>query len=414
MLAGAPPFSATDLDPAVPGVMGDLVFKLLAEVPEARYQSARALAADLLEARQRLRGLGQVTRFPLGRQDLAPERPLGDQQDSPLFAQLTGQIEERKRAEAALRLLAEAGSTLAESLDFEATLNKVTRLAIPLLAEWCVVDVVEGTKLRRVAEAHVDPEKERLVRAIRAQHQDWAPPPSSLQVLRSGTPLVIAEITPEVVARYVTNPVQRALVEEVGLRTGMVLPLKARERTLGVISFISSSQHYGAKELALGEELARRAALAIDNARLYGEAREAIRLRDEFLSVASHELNTPMTALRLLQGLHVSQLADPAPWPSWPLAHAPGAAADRPGARPAGRHPHRQRRAGHSARARRPGPSWSGRRWAVSARARAGPLPGRAPGAGTGAGQLGSRRIEQVLTNLLANAAKFGASAATR
>ena len=103
------------------------------------------------------------------------------------------------------------------------------------------------------------------------------------------------------VDRYVTGPEGRQVVAAIGAESSMVLPLRAQGRFLGAMTLASNrpARRFGAPDLAVAEELARRAALAIDNARLYREAKEAIRLRDDFLSIASHELNTPIASLKL-------------------------------------------------------------------------------------------------------------------
>ncbi|MBN1209986.1 MAG: AAA family ATPase [Myxococcaceae bacterium] len=229
-------------------------------------------------------------------------------ENSRLFEQLKVEVEVRRRAEEGVRFLAESSMALAESLDYETTLARVARLAVPFLADWCIVDVVgsEGG-IRRVAAAHADPEKEPLMRELQER---YAPDRESSQpaavVLRTGQPYIISETSEEDLQRVCRDARHCELIRAAGSRTGIVVPLTARGRMLGAISFGSAApgRYYGPADLALAQELARRAAIFIDNARLYGEAQEAIRLRDEFLTIAAHELYTPITSLMLtVQGL---------------------------------------------------------------------------------------------------------------
>jgi signal transduction histidine kinase len=223
-------------------------------------------------------------------------------QNSLLFEQLSQEIEERKRAEGAVRFLAEAGATLAESLEYQFTLKKLTQLAVPILADWCAVHVVEEGVIHWVACAHVDATKQALMETRLAADVGRPLPRHVTEVFQSGDPVLHTKVDRAVVERYVREPEGLALVDTIGAESSMVLPLQAHGRFLGALTLASSApdRRFDARDLAAAQELARRAALAIDNARLYREATEAIRLRDEFLSIASHELNTPVAALKLL------------------------------------------------------------------------------------------------------------------
>ena len=235
-------------------------------------------------------------------------------ENSQLFARLATEVEERRRAEGSVRFLADAGALMAESLDYQVTLNKVVQLAVPQLADWCVVDLLdERGHMRRMAAAHRDPQLTERLHEVRTDGKSWASPALSHEVLEAGKPVLIPELTDAALERYVSDPRTRDLVRALGVRSGMAVPLMAHGRQLGAMSFSSDrpGRRYGENDLVMAEELARRAALAIENARLYSEAREAVRRREEFLAVASHELNTPLTSLRLLiDSLQTSQFQE--------------------------------------------------------------------------------------------------------
>lgn len=216
----------------------------------------------------------------------------------------------RAEAEAAQRrmaFLAEASTLLSASLDYETTLARLARVAVPFLADLCFVNLLEnGGTLRCVTVTHVDPGKEQILRVLQGRAPGTLSDSDPLvRVLRTGKPQVIDELPDSLVAAALDNETREQIRATLAVRHMMVVPLVARRRTLGVISLgiggeesSARGRSYGSDELALAGELARRVALAVDNARLYQEAQEAIRDREAFLSVASHELKTPLTALK--------------------------------------------------------------------------------------------------------------------
>src|SRR5215217_3497359 len=183
-------------------------------------------------------------------------------------------VTERKKNEEMQRFLAEAGASLSSSLDYRTTLTKMARLAVPYLADWCVVDILEEDgSLDRLAITHQDQEK--VVVLARELEERYPPDPDALrgvaQVLRTGQSELVSEIPESLVEEAARDAEHHEILQRLGLKSYMIVPLIARGRTLGAISLVSaeSGQGYGPAELELAEELARRAALAVDNARLY-------------------------------------------------------------------------------------------------------------------------------------------------
>ncbi len=212
-------------------------------------------------------------------------------------------ITRRKQTELDLKFLAEASAELAGLTDYQSTLDRIARLAVPRFADWCAVDMLEegGAVLKRVAVAHVDPAKVHLAHEL---HQRFPPDPRSATgpwgVVRSGRSELVPEITPDMLeARGGADPAFLAIVRTLGLTSYIGVPLSARGKTLGVLIFISaeSRRRYTPDDLVLAEDLGRRAGVAVDNARLMLAMQESDRAKDVFLATLAHELRNPLAPI---------------------------------------------------------------------------------------------------------------------
>ena len=213
---------------------------------------------------------------------------------------ITRDITVNKRAEERERFLSQASKALTSSLDYQTTLEQIARLALPVLGDGCIIDLVENDKVSGTMVAHIDPQQEQLLREI---HHAYPPQLDgthpAAQVLRSGKSLMIDHVSQELLTQNIADDRQRMLVERLPPRSLIIVPLLLRGQTLGVIAVYATAapRRYAADDLALLKELARRASIALDNARLYQEAQEAVREREAFMAIASHELKNPLTAL---------------------------------------------------------------------------------------------------------------------
>lgn len=212
--------------------------------------------------------------------------------------QLNQQLEDERQR---LAFLAEASRSLATSFDYQATLIQLAHLVVPRLADWCAVDIVaEDGVLRRLAVAHIDPAKVTLAEELQRRYPDDPKAPHGVpQVLRTGCSDFMTEIPDSLLVSSAKDAEHLQILRDLGLQSYMCVPLRARDQTLGAISFVSaeSGRRYGPDDVAYAEDLARRAAIAIDNARLYRAVQEVDRRKDQFLAILGHELRNPLATL---------------------------------------------------------------------------------------------------------------------
>lgn len=204
-------------------------------------------------------------------------------------------------------LLAEASRVLSASFDYQTTLAALVRLAVPALADYCALDIVEpDDTFARIGEAHVDPAKSMLIRevatfpksALTAQHP-------LIRVMTTGEPVLEADITPAFIRASFSEPAQRRTVEALGPRSLICVPLVTSGKPLGALTLVTSNsgRRYDVADLSLAADVARRAAIVVEHARLFHEAQQATRARDDVLAVVAHDLRNPLNTVTMAVSL---------------------------------------------------------------------------------------------------------------
>jgi PAS domain S-box-containing protein len=235
-----------------------------------------------------------------------------DRGPSHAFLASVHDITERKNAERSTRFLAEAGEILSRSLDYEETLRAISALVVPRFADWCFIDLVdEDGGIKRIAVGHPSGSANETI--ARRLQRAYAPKNTLYgfsEALANGRTLMMNDVSDDVLITASRDDEHRDLLLSLGMHCFISVPMTTHGTTFGVITFLGTNvrKRFEPADVALAEEVARRAALAVDNARLYRSAQEANRAKDEFLANLSHELRTPLTAI--LGWVHLLQLGD--------------------------------------------------------------------------------------------------------
>lgn len=209
-------------------------------------------------------------------------------------------VTDRRRAHETQRFLAEAGETLASSLGQDETLRNVARLAVPRLADACAVHAFHGGRFHGVAVSHVDSARGAQLERDRTEHPiDTGGMHPVATVIRTAKPVILTSGNAETVA----EPQDLMDIFGVVPSAAIFMPLNARDQLLGVLSLYREHGGYDANDVFLAEELARRAAVAIDNARLYDLVHAGIQARDDMIGIVSHDLRNPVNAVKMLTGV---------------------------------------------------------------------------------------------------------------
>jgi len=314
---GIPPqlFASGDDQRAIGAALEKLAHpeEFVAKVREL-YEQPELASYDVLELKdgrvferysqpQRIDGksVGRVWSF----RDVTARRRAEEQAHSLVLEQAARAEAENSEKRAAL--LAEASRVLSASFDYQTTLGALVRLTVPALADYCALDMIDGDDFNRIGEAHADKSKTGPVNELskfpKAVLTERHP---VMRTIATGRPVLEVEVTGELIDASFVHEAQRQTVRALSPRSFICVPITSTEKkVIGVLTLSTSSsgRRYDMADVALAADLARRAALVVEHARLFHEAQQATRARDEILAVVAHDLRNPLNTVMMAAGL---------------------------------------------------------------------------------------------------------------
>ncbi len=308
-------FACGDDQRAINAALDKLVYpeEFLTKVIEL-YRHPEEASYDVLELKdgrtfERYSQPQRIDDIPVGRvwsfRDVTARRRAEEQAHALAREQAARAEAENSQKRAAL--LAEASRVLSASFDYQTTLAALVNLAVPALGDYCALDIVEAEdKFERIGEAHVDPTKSQLLRevatfprsALTARHP-------LIRVMTTGEPVLEADVTPAFIRASFAEAGQRRIVEALEPRSLICVPLVTSGKPLGALTLVTSGsgRRYEPADLSLAADLARRAAVVVEHARLFHEAQQATRARDDVLAVVAHDLRNPLNTVSMAVAL---------------------------------------------------------------------------------------------------------------
>jgi PAS domain S-box-containing protein len=308
-------FASGDDERAIKAALDKLVYpdEFMTKVIEL-YNHPDEASYDVLELKdgrtfERYSQPQRIGDVPVGRvwsfRDVTARRRAEEQ--SHALAQEQAARAEAENSQKRATLLAEASRVLSASFDYQTTLAALVRLAVPAIADYCALDIVEAEdRFERIGEAHADPAKSNLIREVgtfpRSALTERHP---LIRVINTGTPVLEAEISPGFIRSSFAEPGQRKIVEALEPKSLICVPLVTSGKPIGALTLVTSGsgRRFDLADLSLAADLARRAAVVVEHARLFHEAQQATRARDDVLAVVAHDLRNPLNTVTMAVSL---------------------------------------------------------------------------------------------------------------